>query len=524
MIKMNSIFNKVCTLAVAALVASCNLDTQPSDFVAPETFYRNESDCTMALAGVYSTLTEEAIYGSYYCGHLSNIDDLSYWFRQNLANNIQNNSVNSSNNDLYNIWSKLYGGINNANVLLDKIDGANIDEKVKTRIKGEAKFLRAYYHFLLVQAFYEVPLRTETVKDITISSQAATPHAEAIDWCISEMEECLDMVDDSNYDRSPSHVKKNNIAGILARVYLWKAGVICNGGKEAYQKAGEYAKMVYNSRKHQLNPDVYTLWQNLACDKYDTQYNESLWEAEFIGSRDDGNYTNSRIGNELGNFQQNASSSGKGYSYGFYCSTLVLWDLFSEDDQRRDLSIAPYYLNAKDQMVEWKTTQLVDRRCGKYRREWETTYPKQKNYTPYNYCILRYADVLLMLAEAENEVNQGPTALAYECVNAIRTRAGIDEVSGLNYEGFKELVRDERARELCFESTRKYDLVRWGIYYSRIKDVLGAAVKDSRWSTVNNAKGCAQFVSNTEQKHIFMPIPMKELSVNLLLKQNKYWE
>ena len=143
------------------------------------------------------------------------------------------------------------------------------------------------------------------------------------------MEECLDMVDDSNYDRSPSHVKKNNIAGILARVYLWKAGVICNGGKEAYQKAGEYAKMVYNSRKHQLNPDVYTLWQNLACDKYDTQYNESLWEAEFIGSRDDGNYTNSRIGNELGNFQQNASSSGKGYSYGFYCSTLVLWDLFS---------------------------------------------------------------------------------------------------------------------------------------------------------------------------------------------------
>ena len=58
MIKMNSIFNKVCTLAVAALVASCNLDTQPSDFVAPETFYRNESDCTMALAGVYSTLTE----------------------------------------------------------------------------------------------------------------------------------------------------------------------------------------------------------------------------------------------------------------------------------------------------------------------------------------------------------------------------------------------------------------------------------------------------------------------------------
>lgn len=94
--------------------------------------------------------------------------------------------------------------------MLDNIDGASIsDEKVRARIKGEAKFLRAYYHFLLVQGWYEVPIRKETVKDITVSSLEATPHAEALDWIIQEMEDCLDMVDDSNYDASPSHVKKN---------------------------------------------------------------------------------------------------------------------------------------------------------------------------------------------------------------------------------------------------------------------------------------------------------------------------
>ena len=245
------------------------------------------------------------------------------------------------------------------------------------------------------------------------------------------MEECLTLVDDSKYDLSPSHVKKTTVEGILARVCLWRAGAVAGGGKAFYEKADNYAKAVYNSNKHKLNPDVFALWKNMASDSYDKTYNESIWEIEFIGTRDDGNYTESR--------------------------------------------------------------------------EWEKSSPKQKNYTQENYCVLRFADVLLMLAEAENEVNQGPTALAYTCVNAIRSRAGIEEVSGLSYADFQQLIRDERGRELCFESLRKYDLVRWGIYYKQIKEVMGAAVADKRWSTAGNANGGKQFVNNTTEKHQFLP-------------------
>lgn len=129
-----------------------------------------------------------------------------------------------------------------------------------------------------------------------------------------------------------------------------------------------------------------------------------------------------------------------------------------------------------------------------------------------------------MLAEAENEANQGPTALAYTCINEVRKRAGIDEVKDLSYGDFQKLIRDERGRELCFESLRKYDLVRWGIYYKAIKEDLGAAVNDARWSTANNAKGAAQYVSNTTEKNQFLPIPTKELGVNTKLEQNKYWK
>ena len=90
----------------------------------------------------------------------------------------------------------------------------------------------------------------------------------------------------------------------------------------------------------------------MASDTYDTEYNESIWEAEFIGTRDDGSYTAGRIGNVIGNIQKGTANPGNGYAYGFYAPTLILWDLFDEKEKRRDLSIAPYQINAKEEKVE----------------------------------------------------------------------------------------------------------------------------------------------------------------------------
>lgn len=531
---MKKIYHNLKTAVLALgcmslLFPACSdfLDRDPHDFVSPEIFYKNESDCTMALAGVYWTLATDHVYGDRYSNIISNTDDLSYYARLNQSNQVYTNSHNSSNNDIYQTWTQLYSGINNANVLLDNIDAANIpDAAVKNRIKGEAKFLRAYYHFLLVQGWYEVPIRKETVDDINNSSLPATKHAEAIDWIIKEMEDCIDMVDDSKYDGSPSHVKKTVVEGILARVCLWRAGYPSNGGKEFYEKAAKYAKAVYDSHKHKLyQGDIYTIWKNIASDKYDTDYNESMWEVEFVGSRVDGKFTYSRIGNTIGNLQDNTSSTGAGFSYGFYCGTLILWDLFEKNpgDLRRDLSMAPYKLDTSDKPVNWKDTEFVTRRCGKYRREWTTTSPKDKNNDQINYPVLRYADVLLMLAEAENEVAGTPTDLAYTAINEVRERAGIDKVENLSYATFQQEVRDERARELCFESLRKYDLIRWGIYYDAAHSKLTTATNDKRWTTSSYYKAAKDYAANTEERHQFLPIPMKELGVNLLLKQNSYW-
>ena len=91
---------------------------------------------------------------------------------------------------------------------LENVNKADMDESVKTRMKGEAKFLRAYFHFLLVQGWYEVPIRKTSFKDVNNSSIEATPHADALDWIIGEMEECVNLVDDQTYDKSPSYIKK----------------------------------------------------------------------------------------------------------------------------------------------------------------------------------------------------------------------------------------------------------------------------------------------------------------------------
>jgi len=530
---INMKFKNIIYLLLFALLlgnVSCNdfLETTAYDFVSPDNFYKNENEAKMALAGVYWTLTRENVYGSRYSCLLSNVDDLSYYMRPatQTVSQVYGNDHNPSNTDIYYVWQSLYKGIETANMFLENIDKVEIDEKVKFRLKGEAKFLRAYYHFLVVQGWKDVPIRKNAFIDVNKSALAATPQADALDWIIDEMEQCIHMVDDSIYDFSPSYVKKTVVEGILARVCLFRAGYPTNGGKPYYEKAARYANAVKESGKHALNTeDIYEMWKGMASDRYDIEYNESMWEAEFIGAREfDGVYTEGRIGNVIGNIQKNGSPDGLGYSYGFYGGSLILWDLFDENDKRRDLSLAPYQINENDEKVAWKNNQIVQRACGKFRREWETSKPRHKNYTQENYPILRYADVLLMLAEAENEVNQGPTDLAIESINMVRRRAGIEPLpTTLSYKEFQQEVRDERARELCFESLRRYDLVRWGIYVDAIKKLGEVAANDPRWATGSNYTTAEAFALRTAKKHEFFPIPTQELTINTELRQNPLW-
>lgn len=598
---MNNILNKISIAAgLLAMLSSCSfLEVEPQ-IVRTENFYKTASEVRNGLAGVYGVLNNEAFYGNYYSIMYSNIDDLSYFNRDVSTNFLQHNRHDAGTSQIYDMWVEIYQGIKNANTFLETISAPQMKEKFDQdgRYFNEARFLRAYYHFILAQAWGDVPKIDKAYKsqDENLSC-AATPQEEVLRWVVSEMEACLE--DDGvaeSLENAPSRIVRTTVQGILARVCLFTAGEsvdLPDDIKETYmQKAMTYADAVITSGKHGLNPDYSQVFKNMIMDVYDTPATahegktESMWEVDFLGDRSSADkWSNGRIGDLLG--LQSSGDSGYeefncNFAYGQYNGSLKLWDLYwktdlveqeSEQkavpDKRLAWNLPPYNYAGKEKIelkkntVEFKTAVAASvqktpyvyngtlsfaeglgmteeqkglfydplaaqavRNCGKFRREVE--YEGLKNakmlYTSINYPLLRYSDVLLMYAEAANELG-GPSQTAYDCVKAVRDRAGVQTRPLADYDkdSFRQLVRNERGRELCFESLRKFDLIRWGEYVEAMNAYRDYA-QDERWSKDRaTSERAATMGLSVTRKHIYLPIPSIELGVNGLLVQNPLW-
>lgn len=537
--------------------------------ICSDTFYNTEKEVQYGLAGVYGVMSNEALYGNFYSLMYSNIDDLCYFNRDMGSNLLQFHRHTAGTSQIYDIWVELYQGIRNANAFMEAVVLTDFDKD--GAYYNEARFLRAYYHFLLAQAWGDVPLRSSAVTTHDQVMIAVTPQYDVLDWAAKEMEACIALAPEA-LDNTPSRIAKTTVHGILSRVYLFMAGESVKGGDKTalLTNAKNHADAVIKSAKHQLNPDYSQIFKNMIMDEYDTQYRESMWEVDFLGDRSSAeNWTNGRIGDVIG--LQSTGSSGFetwncNYSYGQYDGSLKLWDLYwrtdrTEDeneletitDKRQDWNLPPYNYagNANHPpygsgLTSGKSIVSIDkapyvydnvstnqsalaapgiRNCGKYRREVEYEGHKSSKflYTTINYPLLRYSDVLLMYAEASNEI-EGVTQAAYDCVKAVRDRAGIKtkEITEYDKDSFRELIRNERGRELCFESLRKYDLIRWGIYVEEMNNYTKWAA-DERWTKNAKAQRAASMGNYIKPMHVVLPIPSIELGVNDLLVQNPLW-
>lgn len=598
-------------LAGTALTACSFLDMDPH-VIPDEGYYTSEQKIIYGLAGVYGVLGSEALYGDVYSLQISNADDLCY-FNNTTNSEARPDKYNHSagTESVYETWAKLYEGIKNANRFLAAMEHPAVDETKLSvplaRYRAEARFLRAYYHFLLAQAWGDVPLHTEPTtspnpEDVKL---AATPQAEVLRWCADEIEALLADLDEG-VDGTPSRVNRTVAQGILARIYLFTAGATIPEGdtlskKELYGRAAHWAGQVIASGRHDLNPDYEQVFIHMIQDKYDTQYRESMWEAEFQGDRTSASaWSNGRIGDLIGLKSQspanNYSEWACNYSYGFYNGSYRLWQYYwatdrTEDetadphritDRRQEWNLPPYnyrgengkkltykvngesrtgYFTQKASMhpTPWiynnsfslpadriegqdvsieeafnlrdlvydPTVMAAVRNAGKWRRE--TIYEKQMTakrlYTTINFPILRYADVLLMYAEAVNEYRGAPDELARECVRRVRSRAGIatDEHQLNGYAEFRTLVRNERARELAFEGLRKWDLIRWGVFVEAMHAAGAELQTENKYKNGGIVDFAAGNYANVSAKHVYLPIPAKELAVNHALRQHPLW-
>lgn len=549
------------TSIVLALLSSCSFLDEEPHVICSDTFYQTPDDVVCGLAGVYGPMGLETFYGNYYSMFISNVDDLSYFNRSTSDQKTAIYKHDSGSTEIYQVWTAIYQGIRNANAFMEAVTKTEFDED--GTYYAEARFLRAYYHFLLGQAWGNVPVRKEVCKEHSDTPCEATPQYEVLKWCAEEMEACLEDISE-DVSIQPSRVTRTTVHGILARVYLFMAGESVQGGdkKEFYRKAMENAYEVISSEKHRLNPSYSEVFTNMISDKYDKDFRESMWEVEFNGDRSGSQqWSNGRIGDVIG-----LRSSGRedflsflcNYSYAQYDGTLMLWDLYwctdrtddedmlpSVTDLRQMWNMPPYnyegrtssptyaaskektpYIYRSVSTFDDPMTARAIRNCGKWRREiqYEGVKDNMSIYTSVNYPLLRYSDVLLMYAEAYNEYHGAPDATAYQAVKEVRDRAGIKtrDLSEYDMQSFRELVRNERGRELCFESLRKYDLIRWGTFVDAMHSY-GHYTLDAEWNFNNKYIYAAAIGAAVSEKHILMPIPAIELGVNDKLVQNPLW-
>jgi hypothetical protein len=502
------------------ILSSCSdfLNTNPSDFISPENFFNTEAEGDMAIAGVYQSVNE--LYKTEFKNTFSATTDETFYYRLG-GEQMQEKTFNATTPTIYNIWSKLYTGIYKANFFLENVDRLNVSDEKKNAFRAEARFLRGYFYYHLAMLFGDVPLRWKAIDSPLNTQIARSPRAEVFDSVCSDLNYAINNLYTYTAPKSPVRASREAATGVLGRVYLSMAGVL--GKPEYFEKTRDLLLPLVQSGVIHLNPDYTQIWKNISADAYDHVSKEIMFDCEF--SADPYKYIYYGWGS---NVTPAAPVGTLTNPNDWYRVTTTLWQYYQSDvnDVRYTWNICNYSGDTKTPRpvngFQPNGSNATECNAGKFRRDWETSTTKDSQKNGHNFPVLRYSDVLLMLSEAENEVN-GPTALAFAGLDSVRSRAKAFKYSTSPLkptikEDFRNIIIQERSRELCFESTtRYYDLIRWGIIIDKFTEV-GNTMKLLGGS--NGANWANRLYYVIKPYHLLLPIPQLEMQLNPLMKQN----
>ena len=327
---MKALKYTIFTLLFGGVVTSCNfLDKEP--YQIPQSDYFNTAaEASSFLTGIYAELGQSTFYGADYM-YLVGGDDLAHYGgsgRAPATKGLICNNATTSDQAVTGFWYTLYSGINRANIFLENVDKvSDFTSELKAQYIAEARFLRAFYYFNLVQCWGDVPFKTESTKDVVGLNIPRTDKQEIYDFIIKEMQEVSDensggLLTAAKLNYKPGRVSKSAAWGILARVYLFRAGEYHRDNEvpnaeerekiqSYYQGAKDYALKVCTNQGHGLAPDYWDYFIDLCSDKYNTTANESIWEAEFSGNNTSDVKAEGRIGNIIGLAAPDMSSPDK---------------------------------------------------------------------------------------------------------------------------------------------------------------------------------------------------------------------
>lgn len=412
-------------------------------------------------------------------------------------------TLNSANSDLMRGWNAFTGGINHANMVLDFFPEAgtlNIPDEARFLEikKGEVLFLRAWYYFIHMNTFGNVPLVTTYKEAELFPPNSTVPEIYA--QIIADLKEAETMLPGwQESANEPGRTTRGAAKSLLGRVYLTKA---TSGAAEASDFQNALAKF-----QEVIDNEGYDLWNSYKVAFLPENKNgkEDIFSIQCLTDFGSSSHYRESV--------SNPSPYGN-HGYQQIRTSRLLFDSFEPGDKRKEdgwwedgssgLIYTGDYVNRVTGQIH-NTVAVVNEKFID-----PDMAPVRSNNFSTNYPLIRYADVLLMYAEAQNEVNNGPNTEAYWAVNKVRTRAGLEPLSDLSKEEFFEALVAERFHELWFENIRWFDLKRW----NRLRE---------RVLMREHITGYPEVLPIEIPKHLVKPIPLSELEANPNLVQNPYW-
>ncbi|MFH6984989.1 RagB/SusD family nutrient uptake outer membrane protein [Marinoscillum luteum] len=481
-------------LSMAVVVcAACSedfLDKAPLDTINTENYPTNESELVSLVNGAYQPLqwpklynlrmwTTDIMAGNSIVGAGGGTDGIE---TQDLSNFV----TTSDNAGVLDLWRGPWPGILRANIALKVAPELDITPEIRDRSMGEAYFLRAHYYFILVRFFGDVPLITEPQSADDDLYPARDPEGLVWEQIISDLEMAADLLPEkSTYSANDlGRASKGSALGMLAKVHLtlanWQEVVDLTTELEGlgYDLNEDYADNFNPAMENSVESIFEVQYASNGGYNFWSNENQASWASAFMGPRGS-------------NFVAGA--------YGWNQPTEEFVNSYEEDDLRKESTIL-YEGGPKFAGNSYDAAYSL---TGYNVRKFLVPLSVSASYdnSPLNFPILRFSDVLLMKAEALNELDR--TSEAEAPLNRVRDRAGLDDIAtGLSKEDFRQAVLHERRVELAFEGQRWFDLI-------RVED--GTYALDFLHSIGK---------TNATRNHLLLPIPQKEIDTNPKLSQN----
>jgi len=511
---MKYIYKTIIIPFLLMAVVSCNddefLDQSPPDKLTSSSFWRNAEDAESGLTAAYSELESRS---NFWDGWQEGRPVVEY-FRSDYAlpgpdatnyghwMSMFNFTYTNGHTFVDVIWKTNYKGLNFANQVITKVGemtSEQISDAEKKQIIGEATFLRGYYHFKLQTLYSQIIVRTELISPETLDKALST-RAEAWGVIIDDFTTAATMLSGTNEDPGLGRATKGAALAYLGKAYLHKAGDASSSESSDFENAAAAFKqlVVDNVGNYSLEPDFLSLFngenENNSESIFEMQFKSgdaSSWNATrlhaFVGDWSVGGWGGIEATMDVVNVMK---SEGMTASNGLYDNRLY-GSLYFRDPFYNDTDTNEMQGYTWDQLMDWTYGDTYENHA--YFRKWLPNYVWDNSYVGVNVVLMRYADVLLMYAEALNETGNTGDAIGY--INQVREIHGLMPALTISSQSeVKTQIIHERTMELTLESTRFFDLRRWGM--------LDQAMQAAGRSGFNSAA------------HAYLPIPLIEVQSN----------